>query len=265
MVKPVNRADIFLQSKGRIGELVLNMPLTHNAISRAMWRKITGLLGQAQDDSDLKVLIVHGGDQTSFSAGANIAQLTAMVDDAKAAEQFHHEMSIALHTLANFPKPVIARIHGPCIGAGLALAMACDVRIASASARFGVTPAKLGLTYPLSDTRALVALIGPARAKDLIFSARLVDAREARHMGLVEAIAPEATLVEFTRQYARQMAARSAHTQTHMKNQINALCEHDAALEANARAIFIESFSGADCKEGFAAFAQKRKPDFGGD
>lgn len=258
----MNAPDISLHKNGTIGELVLNHPLTHNAISRAMWREMPALLGQAQDDHGVHVLLVHGGENASFSAGANIAELAAMADRADEAIRFHLEMSTALHTLANFPKPVMARIKGPCIGAGLALALACDMRIAGTDARFGVTPAKLGLTYPLSDTRRLVSLIGPARAKDLILSSRLIDAEEALRFGLVEQVVPADMLIEVTHKRALQMGTRSTHTQAAMKAMINALGVQDQALEAEAREIFIRSFSGTDFKEGFAAFAQKRKPDF---
>ena len=253
---------ISLVKTGSVGELVLNRPLTHNAISRAMWRKIPALLGEAQSDPNLRSLIVHGGEAAAFSAGANIAELSAMADDPAAAQAFFHDMSIALETLVAFPKPVIARIKGPCIGAGMALAMACDIRIAAKDARFGVTPAKLGLVYPLADTRRLVALIGPARAKDLIFSARLIGADEALRLGLIEHIVGKAELAAFTRNYVHKLGERSAHTQNAMKTMINTLCDHDPVLALQSRDVFVESFSGKDFHEGFAAFAQKRNPDF---
>ncbi len=260
----MSSTDISLVKNGTIGELVLNRPLAHNAISTAMWRKIPALLGQAQNDHGLHVLLVHGGRRASFSAGANISELAAMIDDEDAAMRFHHDMSIAISTLANFPKPVIARIKGPCIGAGLALALACDIRIAAADARFGVTPAKLGLTYPLADTQRLVALVGPARAKDLILSSRLLDADEALSFGLVEQLVPTDKLADLTHKRALQMGQRSGHTQTHMKAMINSISAQTPGLEDEARQIFVQSFSGQDSKEGFAAFAQKRKPDFSG-
>ena len=254
--------DISLIKDGAIAELVLNRPRAKNAINNAMWRAMPGLIGEAASDPAIRVLVVHGGDNGAFSAGADIAELATIADVPEAADRFHAQMSMALKTLTNFPGPVIARIDGPCIGAGLALALACDLRFAANTARFGVTPAKLGLTYPLSDTRALVALIGAARAKDLIFSARLMDADEALRLGLVERVVPENELIDYTGDYAKQLCGRSAHTQRAMKTMINAMGDHNTVLSLQSQGIFIESFSIADFKEGVLAFSQKRKPDF---
>ncbi len=254
--------DLYLTKNAPIGELVLNRPLARNAISNAMWRAMPGLIGEAASDPAIRVLVMHGGDGGAFSAGADIAELATIADTPEAADRFHAQMSMALKTLANFPGPVIARIDGPCIGAGLALALACDLRFAATNARFGVTPAKLGLTYPLADTRALVALIGPARAKDLIFSSRLLNADEASNLGLVERVLPENELIDYTYNYAQQLCERSAHTQRAMKAMINAMVDHDPVLSLQSQDVFIESFSITDFKEGVLAFSQKRKPDF---
>ncbi|MDQ7019884.1 MAG: enoyl-CoA hydratase/isomerase family protein [Robiginitomaculum sp.] len=262
MAKNVSTPDISLVKNAPIAELVLNRPPAKNAISHAMWRAIPGLVGEAASDPAIRVLVIHGGDTASFSAGADIAELAKIADTPEAADHFHEQMRIALETLARFPGPVIARIDGPCIGAGMALALACDLRFAANTARFGVTPAKLGLTYPLADTRALVALIGPARAKDLIFSSRLIDADEALRLGLVERVLPEHELIDYTQSYVQQLCERSAHTQRAMKTMINAMGDHDPVLSLQSQDVFIESFSITDFKEGVLAFSQKRKPDF---
>ncbi len=254
--------EISLVKNGPVAELVLNRPDVRNAISLSMWQTMPKLIGEAASDPAIRVLIVHGGNNGVFSAGADITELATMADKPQAASRFHTQMSMALHTLANFSGPVIARINGPCIGAGLALALACDLRFTSDTARFGVTPAKLGLTYPLSDTQRLVALIGPARARDIVFSSRLIDAEEALQIGLVERVIPDNMLVEATQAYARQLCERSAHSQRAMKTMINASSDHDDMLALQSREIFTESFSGKDFKEGLTAFAQKRKPDF---
>lgn len=254
--------DISLIKNGAIGELVLNRPNAKNAISHAMWRAMPGLIGEAANDPAIRVLMVHGGDEGAFCAGADIAELATIADDPKAADRFHAQMRVALDILLNFPGPVIARIDGPCIGAGLALALACDLRFTADTSLFGITPAKLGLTYPLADTRALVALIGPARAKDLIFSSRLIHADEALRLGLVEWVMPENELIDYAQNYAQQLCERSAHTQRAMKTMIKAMGDHDPVLSLQSQDIFIESFSVADFKEGVLAFTQKRKPDF---
>ncbi len=256
-------APLRLEVDGPVGTLILDRPSARNAMTRQMWRALPRLLGAAQNDKALRVLVVRG-EGGSFCAGADITQMQELIDNPVQAAVFLDEMNAALNTLASFPRPVIARIDGPCIGAGLALALACDVRIAASDARFGVTPARLGLTYPLADTRRLVAQIGPARAKDLILSARLIDAQDAFDFGLVEQVIPAQDLARHTQDYALSMAQGSAHTQAAMKAMINAATTPDSSLEAPARDIFIQSFSGADFKEGFAAFKNKRKPEFRG-
>ncbi len=255
-------ADITLEINGAIGELVLNRPAARNAITRAMWRDIPALLGKAANDPGIRVLVIHGGQSGVFSAGADISELGKLKDNEDEAVRFHGEMTVALGTLASFPKPVIARIEGPCIGAGMALALCCDMRFAGSTARFGITPAKLGLIYPLGDTRRLVTLIGPARAKDILLSSRLMDADEAQRMGLIEQVVPADEIIAYTLGRAQEMAGRSLFTQQAMKRMINSLSEFDPAAEAQSREIFAQCFSGKDFAEGYAAFTQKRKPDF---
>ena len=252
---------LYLVTNGPVAELVLNRPDARNAMTRAMWRALPGLIGEVQNDKNIRVLMVHGGNTGAFCAGADIHELGQMQGRPGEALRFHDEMGAALATLSAFPGPVFARVHGPCIGAGLALALACDVRFAATTARFGVTPAKLGLTYPLADTARLVALIGPGRAKDLLFSARLIAAEEALRIGLIEHVVPDVDLLEFTDNTARRVSALSARTQRCMKAMINSLSAPDAE---QARVDFSTLFGEPDFAEGLAAFAQKRKADFTG-
>ena len=255
---------IHLAIDGPVAELVLDRPEARNAMTRAMWRALPGLAGEAQDDPGVRVLLVHGGQTGAFCAGADIHELGQMAGKPDEALRFHDEMGAALATLAAFPGPVIAAIEGPCIGAGLALALACDLRLAAPTARFGVTPAKLGLAYPLADTARLVAAIGPARAKALLFSARLLEAKDALAWGLAETLLDAEAFLREARQHARAMARLSAQTQRAMKAQVRALEPCDMALAAQARAAFAALFDGPDFARGLAAFTQKRKADFGG-
>ncbi len=256
---------IHLDIHGAVAELVLDRPKARNAMTRAMWRALPGLVGAAQKDQKVRVLLVHGGEAGAFCAGADIRELGALAGKQDEALRFHDEMGAALSTLASFPRPVIAAIEGPCIGAGLALALACDVRFASPTARFGVTPAKLGLAYPLADTARLVALVGPARAKDMLFSARLLDAKEALAFGLAESVMDGENFRLEARQRARHMTTLSAQTQITMKGQVNTMNAANGALATQARKDFAALFAGPDFAQGLAAFVQKRKADFSGD
>jgi enoyl-CoA hydratase/carnithine racemase len=145
--------------------------------------------------SDARLLVVTGAGGT-FCAGADLADFPAMQGDAAAAARFREEMRTALDTLRDLAIPTIALIEGHCYGAGVALAMACDLRLAHPRAQFAITPAKLGISYPQEDVRRLVELTGPGQAARILFSAAPLRAEEAKAIGLVDAdLAHETALI----------------------------------------------------------------------
>jgi enoyl-CoA hydratase/carnithine racemase len=142
------------------------------------------------------------------------------------------------------------------VGAGCALVMACDVRVATPAARFGVTPAKLGLVYPMADLARLVALVGPGQARRLLFSARLIDAGEALAIGLIEEVAdsPDALVAA--------VLAASRHSTRSLKGLLRRVQDGQREESAETRSLFEAAFTGADFAEGAAAFAERRPPHF---
>ncbi|WP_432980613.1 enoyl-CoA hydratase/isomerase family protein [Dactylosporangium sp. CA-233914] len=234
--------ELVLTQDGPLATLVISNPPKRNAMTSAMWSALPSLLEDLAKDPSVRVLILAGAGGT-FCAGADITEAAAI---ARAGDE-----SLAVtaeRALAEFPKPSIARVDGFCVGGGCQLAVACDLRVAADSARFGVTPAKLGIVYPPSTTRRLAALVGPARAKLLLYTADLFDAAFAERTGLVDLVVPDAALAGTVQSLATTIAARSQLTLRATK----------AVVSGGAPPAQDE----AELAEGLAAFAERRQPVF---
>jgi enoyl-CoA hydratase/carnithine racemase len=173
-----------LERNDDYARLTLNRPEARNAIPATAWAELDAVLGRVEV-SDVRMLVVTGAGGT-FCAGADLADFPAMRTDAAAIARFREEMRAALDRLRGLAIPTIALIDGHCYGAGVALAMACDLRIASLTARFAITPAKLGIGYPQEDVHRLVELVGPGQAGRILFAAEPIHSEEARTIGLVD-------------------------------------------------------------------------------
>ena len=245
-----------LERDGAIARLVIDRPAKRNAFDQSMWTALPDLLGEAMSGADVRVLILQSATPGIFSAGADIGELLERSPDAEWRAANQAAINRAQHELARADKPVIAFIDGDCVGGGCGLALACDIRIATPRARFGITPAKLGLVYPLHDTKLLVDLVGPAQAKRILFTGALLDAEEALRIGLVELIADSAD------ELARTIAANSAHSTRQSKHMIRRILDGQSDDDAETLRAFAEAFTQPDFKEGVAAFTEKRKPNF---
>ncbi len=245
-----------LERDGAIARLLIDRPHKRNAFTMEMWLSLPRLLDEAMADTTIRVLILQSATGGVFCAGADIAELMANKDssDWRAANQA--AINAAQHALARACKPVLAFIEGDCVGGGCGLALACDIRIATASARFGITPANLGLVYPLHDTKLLVDLVGPGQAKRLLFGAQLISAVEAQHIGLIEMIA------DSPHEFAALLASKSPHSIREIKRIVRRILDGQTNDDAETLAIFADAFTRPDFAEGTAAFAEKRKPDF---
>jgi enoyl-CoA hydratase/carnithine racemase len=168
----------------QFGRIVLDRPEARNAIPLEGWGRLAQLVAEI---STLGVrLLVVSGSRRAFCAGADLGDFGRLREDETARIHFRQSMREALDALTALEVPVVAWIEGPCYGAGVALAMACDLRIASASASFAITPAKIGISYPQEDVHRLVELVGPGQAARLLFTALSIDSGEARNIGLVD-------------------------------------------------------------------------------
>jgi enoyl-CoA hydratase/carnithine racemase len=187
-----------------------------------------------------------------------LREIAALADDAERRAPFRQAMRDALEPLAHLTMPVIAAIDGDCFGAGVALALAADVRVAGPRAVFAITPAKLGITYPQEDIARLIALVGPGQAARLLCAAAPIGATEAARIGLVEVLAEDA--MGEAMGLADAMAALSPTSLAALKHAVaRAPLGHDAALDA----AFDEAFAGTDFREGLVAFRERRRARFG--
>ncbi|MGY1754676.1 enoyl-CoA hydratase/isomerase family protein [Blastococcus sp. SYSU D01042] len=253
--------NLTLTRDGHVAVLTIDRAEKRNAMSAGMWAALPGLLAGPAADPAVRVLVVTGAG-SSFCAGADIAGLLGGTDaDDPMADLRAHNLA-AQAALREFPKPTVAVIRGHCIGGGVEIAAACDLRFADPTGVFGVTPAKVGIVYPPSSTKALVDLVGPATAKYLLFSGELVDAATALRTGLVDRLVDPAELDDEVRRFTEVLAARSALTQ-HATKQVVAALAAGSDGEDVVAPWYRETISAGELPEGVAAFAERRPPRFG--
>ncbi|MBW1595978.1 enoyl-CoA hydratase/isomerase family protein [Streptomyces sp. JJ38] len=227
----------------------LHHPAKRNAMTAAMWRDLPVTLDRLAADPGVRALVLTGSGDT-FCAGADIADLRG--------DSTPQGLAVAAEeALAAFPKPTVAAVRGFCVGGGCQLAVACDLRFAAQDARFGITPAKLGIAYPAPSTRRLVGLVGPATAKYLLFSAELIDSGRALRTGLLDEVLPTAELDDRVAAFTRTLTGRSRLTQAAAK-------EFAAGPVPPERAAhwLRESEASGEAQEGVAAFLERRTPRF---
>ncbi|TFI59271.1 enoyl-CoA hydratase/isomerase family protein [Sphingomonas parva] len=234
---------------GSVARLTLVRPEARNAIPAHGWGDLAARAEEAVA-AGARLLLV-GGAGAAFCAGADLGDFDALRDDPDARARFRTNMEDALERLARVPIPTLALIHGACFGAGVALAMACDLRLAAPAARFGITPAKLGIAYPQSDVARLVALVGPGQASRLLFTAGTIDAGEAARIGLVEIVSDD--LESSAEALTQVVLANSAGSLAALKRGIG-LASAGHARDAGQDESFEALFGGEDLAARLAAF-----------
>ena len=260
MVAVMNEQLIYLKKDHHIAWLTLNRPDRKNALNIDMWRTIPGLIQQAENDPDIRVLILRSAVQNIFCAGADISEFDLFMKNRDARDQNRAAIRAACQALEGFTGPAIAMIAGACIGGGCILALSCDLRFGDDKSRYGITPAKLGLVYGLSDTRRLLDQVGPAATRDILFSARIIGAEKALAMGLINEIYPVDSLEQEVRDYSDLLLNNSPHSLREIKKMIARIQDGAQEDDAASEALFMDAFDGADHKEGVEAFLTKRKP-----
>lgn len=247
-----------LETEGHVAHLLIDRADKRNAFDLAMWQAMPKLLDQAAHDGDLRLLVVRAAEPNSaFCAGADIAEMLANKHDPQWLAANQAAINRAQYELARHPLPTLAVIEGDCIGGGCGIALACDLRVAtSVTARFGITPSRLGLVYPLHDVKLLVDLVGPGHARRMLYTGNLIPASEAERIGLIEEITdrPE-RLIE-------QILAASPHSVRQAKRFVRRVLDGQGQDDAETLRIFAQAFEGRDFAEGSEAFVDKRKPQF---
>ena len=250
-----------LEKQGKIAHLLIDRAEKRNAFTQEMWELFPELLADAMADPMVRVLMVHASERDSaFCAGADIGEFGTGSTDPIWRARNQAAIGKVQHELAQAAKPTIAVIDGDCVGGGCGIALACDLRIAGPKARFGITPAKLGLVYPLHDTKLLVDAVGPSQAKRILFTGQIMDAQEALRIGLITILADDP--YEEAKDLADTMASASSHSQQMSKTVIKRILDGQADDDVDSRALFNSAFDSDDFKEGVSAFLEKRKPQF---
>jgi enoyl-CoA hydratase/carnithine racemase len=250
---------------GAIGWIVFNNPQRHNAVSLEMWEALPVVLGEFAKDAQIRVVILRGEGEKAFISGADISQFKEKRGSAEGVQTYNAASDHASQALNEFPKPLIAMIRGYCIGGGLGVATACDLRIASENSRFGVPAAKLGLGYRYSGIKRLSELVGPSFTAEIFYTGRQFDAQEALQMGLVNRVLPVADLEKYVLDYAMTITNNAPMTIAAVKRSLLEIRKDPGERDLELCQKMVEDcFASEDYAEGRTAFMEKRKPVFKG-
>jgi enoyl-CoA hydratase len=257
---------LLLEKDGPIGWIVFNQPEKRNAVSQEMWERMPEYVDELSRDDAIRVVILRGAGDRAFVAGADISQFKDRRRNMADEEEYSRISARGTDALVALDKPLLAMIHGYCVGGGVSIAITCDLRIAADDARFGVPAARLGLGYHYKGMEKLMRLVGPAYTKEIFFTARTdFSAQDAWRMGLVNQVVPKADLERFTRDYALTIAGNAPLTLRSAKATVGELVRPPAERDlARLDRLIAECFNSQDYQEGVRAFSEKRRPTFRG-
>ena len=257
--------DVLVDRADTIATVVFNRPRVRNAISLAMWTDIARVTRELAEDERVRAIVYRGAGQQAFASGADISEFEEQRKDAASAARYGAETEAAYAAIRECPKPTVAMIFGYCMGGAMAVAMACDLRFAAEGSRFGIPAARLSIVYPTSSVGQLVDLVGPALAKDILYSARVVDDREALAMGFIQRLVPVDDLERTTYDYLRTVADNAPLSVRGSKATIEFYLEGmNDERRRRLRELAREASESQDYKEGTRAFLEKRAPRFQG-
>jgi enoyl-CoA hydratase/carnithine racemase len=248
---------------GAIATVTLARPEKLNALTKAMWRGLGEAIGRLSAQSDLRCIIVRGAGERAFSPGNDIGEFARERSNKRQARDYGAVMHATAHALAQCPIPMVAQIHGICVGGGLEIAALCDLRICGASSRFGAPIKNLGLVMAYPEMAPLVRLVGSAVALEILLEGRIFDAAEARDKGLVTRIVPDGDVAAEAAATAERIAEGAPLAARWHKKFARRLADPEPISAAEADECF-DCFDTEDFRAGYAAFLAKRKPEFSG-
>jgi enoyl-CoA hydratase/carnithine racemase len=261
----VSTGTIGLAIEGSLARITLDQPARHNAMSLGMWRLLPERIEAALTDSRVRAILVTGAGERAFCSGADISEFGSNRADPGSATSYDEAVHAAIEALRNAEKPTIAQIRGICFGGGLEIALCCDLRVGSSSARFRLPAARLGLGYAYANVALFVEKLGAAATAEIIFTAATLDGEAALSAGIVQRVFPEETFTRDSDAYVASIAANAPLVLKAVKRSLLELAkpagQRDVASAALAVAACITS---QDYLEGQAAFRERREPRFTG-
>jgi enoyl-CoA hydratase/carnithine racemase len=255
-----------LEKDGSIGWIVFNQPEKRNAVSQEMWQLMPEYVRELEADDAIRVVVLRGAGDQAFVAGADISQFKERRRNMADNEEYSRISGRGTDALQALGKPLLAMIHGYCVGGGVSIAITCDLRLAGDDARFGIPAARLGLGYHYRGMEKLMHLIGPAYTKEIFFTGRTdFSAHDALRMGLVNQVVPKAELEDFTRDYALRIAGNAPLTLRSVKANVEQILRPPGDRDlAMLDKLLADCFNSEDYQEGVRAFSEKRRPRFQG-
>src|SRR3989475_9217379 len=265
LVEVERMTDILVQQDGPIATVVFNRPAMRNAISLAMWMEIARVTEGLGKDESVRAIVYRGAGTVAFASGADISEFKEQRKDTESALHYNAQTAAAYTTIRECPKPTVAMIFGFCMGGAMAVAMACDLRFAAEGAKFGIPAARLSIIYGADSVGQLVDLVGPGYAKDILYSARAVEDREALAMGFIQRLLPPDELERYTYDYLKKVADNAPLSVRGAKVTIESyLLGLTAERRRKLKELTVEATESEDYKEGTRAFLEKRAPKFQG-
>ncbi len=257
---------IVVQKHGAVGWIVFNQPAKRNALSNAMWRGIPEAMRQFDADREVRCVAFRGAGNQAFSAGADISEFEQIRAQKASVAEYDDLLDRVLHSIQDSRKPSLAMIYGYCLGGGLEIALACDLRYCGQSAQFGIPAAKLGLGYNVEGHKRLLETVGHARAREIMFLGRRYSAQEALQIGLVHEVFADADLESRVADILSTLAGNAplsiANSKTVFEEYVKSRGEPD---EKAMHAALSRCANSRDYQEGRRAFMEKRKPAFKGE
>jgi enoyl-CoA hydratase len=258
-------ADTLIQTErdGAIATVVLNRPDKLNALTKEMWRGLGRAIDALSADDTVRCIIVRGAGEKAFSPGNDIAEFSRERSSKTQAREYGHLMHTTARALAHCRHPLVAEIHGICVGGGLEIAALCDLRICGESSRFGAPIKNLGLVMSYPEIVPLVRLVGSDVALEILLEGRIFDAAEAREKRLVTRVVPDDRVAEEARATAARIAEGAPLVARWHKKFVRRLADSDPVSPQEYDECF-DCFDSEDFRIGYAAFLAKQKPAFTG-
>jgi enoyl-CoA hydratase len=257
--------EILVERRDRIATVTFNRPQVRNAFNLAMWTALPGIVDDLARDPAVRGIVFRGAGEEAFASGADISEFKEQRKDRATAEAYNARTEAAYHAMESCPKPTVAMIYGFCMGGAIAIALACDLRFSAETGKFAIPAGRLGIVYGLHSVKRLVSLVGPAAAKDILFSARALDAAEALRIGFANRVVPAGELAAHTYEYLAKVADNAPLSVQAAKFIVEAIVEDGGVnKKADIGRLQIAAFESEDYREGTAAFMEKRRPKFTG-